>query len=323
MTISEALKWGVKNLTDSSSRLVGTTKNTEKRKGYLKSTFNTAFLDAEILLSFVLGKPKEFLFTYPEKKLTSAQIAKYKKFIARRRKREPIAYITGKKEFYSRNFFVSPAVLIPRPDTETLIDVAKKTIGSLASNSLKIVDVGVGSGAIAITLKKEFPRTRVLAIEISPKAIALTQKNAHALGAKITIKKGDLLYIKKPSLDILSLAEKSVKNSKNKLSGVGNPIVITANLPYLSQEEWTKAQPEVKRHEPKGALVGGKTGTEIYKKLFEQIRDIKINNITLIIEIGAKQKPAIEKLAQKILKPKKIEFTKDLSGKWRVMKCST
>ncbi|MBU1179822.1 peptide chain release factor N(5)-glutamine methyltransferase [Patescibacteria group bacterium] len=301
MNIKQALQWGADKL---------------KKNTYL----NTYFLDAEILLSYAINKPKEFLFAHPEKKLAPAQLAKYKKIIAHRAKREPIAYITGKKEFYSRNFLVSPAVLIPRPDTETLIDVAKKTVGGFAPYST-IIDIGAGSGAIAITLKKEFPRARVIAIEISPEAIKLARKNAHALNAKITIKKGDLLspFLYEQRLPLL----------------IKKNLIITANLPYLSEKGWREAQPEVKKYEPKGALVGGKTGTELYEKLFKQIRELVTADkgdpckalqgsplsATLLIEIGATQKTQITKLLKEYLKPKKIEAFKDLSGKWRVINC--
>ena len=268
MTINEALKWGAKKIKSDS-----------------------AFLDADILLSYTIKKPKEFLFAHPDKKITKTQLTKYKSFINRRAKHEPIAYITGHKEFYGYDFLVSPDVLIPRPETETLIEQIK--------NPKNIIDIGLGSGVIAITLKKLFPKARVYGTEISPRAIVLARKNAKKLKTNIILKKGNLL---------------------SPFKKLPDNIIITANLPYLSQKEWQSLKPNVKHYEPKSALIGGKIGIEIYEKLFRQIKKLNPKNATLIIEIGARQKPAIEKLAMKIFQPKKIECHRDLSGKRRIIK---
>ncbi|MFH1193864.1 MAG: peptide chain release factor N(5)-glutamine methyltransferase [bacterium] len=343
MNIKEALTFGAKKL----------------------KKINNASLDAAILLCVALGKPKEFIYTHPEKKLTTPQTTKYKKFISRRAKHEPVAYILGKKEFYGFEFAVTPSVLIPRPDTETLIAAVLSTIGFPTSNLdlskfttigsrkpdslIKIIDVGTGSGAIAVTLKKLLPKANVFASDISPAALALAKKNARRLNAKIIFKKGNLL---KP---FVIPAKAGIQNwipRQKSLPRTGYgvrddaPLIITANLPYLSRAEWQKTAPEVKKYEPYGALVGGKTGTEIYEKLFEEINQFchsrrhsdsggnireskNIKNLDsrfrgndtslyLFIEIGWNQKRAIEKIAKKILNPKKIEFFKDLAGKWRV-----
>ena len=302
MTIKEALYWGANKF--------------RKRKNCLNNNLDSIFLDAEILLSKVIRKPKEFLYTYPEKKLTSLQIKKYKNFVQRRTKNEPVAYIVGKKKFYKQQFLVTPDVLIPRPETELLIDITKKTIGLPKPDSLNIIDVGTGSGAIAITLKKMFPRAQIFGTEVSSRALTLARKNAKHLNANITIKKANLLDVQGLALNIINLAKKS-----------GN-LIITANLPYLSEKEWRMAQPEVKKYEPKGALVGGKYGWELYEKLFKDLKDQLSDNknkqhkqISLIIEIGAKQKTQITKLIKKYLNPKKIESFKDLNKKWRVIKC--
>jgi len=279
--------------------------------------FDSPQLDAAILLSAAMKKPKEFLYTYPEKKLTPAQIVKFKNFISRRGKHEPLAYIIGRKEFYGFEFLVNRHVLIPRPDTETLISAVLSTVGGREAYS--IIDVGTGSGAIAVTLKKLLPQARVFASDINPHSLALAKKNARRLGAKITFKKGNLLS---PLKSLLSATR---------------PPIITANLPYLSQAEWRDTRPEVKNYEPKGALVGGKTGTEIYEKLFKEVASYigfptsigsRKPNISLFIEIGWNQKSTIAKLAKKILRPpasthakrgeQKIEFFKDLAGHWRV-----
>ncbi len=363
MNIKDALAWGTKQL---------------KR-------IDTPALDASVLLCETIKKPKEFLYTYPEKKLTVAQRKKYKKFIRRRAKHEPVAYILGKKEFYGFEFLVNKNVLIPRPDTETLISTVLSTIGSETPYSYPhlfalelsratrckqvIIDIGTGSGTIAVTLKKLLPKTQVFASDISPTALALAKKNARRLlvprslgevgGAKIIFKKGNLLIplFSHPTSILPSEEREEGGKYPSPLSLEGEMpegqrgcrnLIITANLPYLSRAEWLKTAPEVKKYEPYGALVGGKKGTEIYEKLFKELllllchsreggnliankKDSRLRgndtresrndmSLYLFIEIGHNQKPAIIKLAKKILRPQTIEFIKDLSGKWRVAK---
>ncbi len=328
-------------------------------------------LDAAILLSAAIKKPKEFLYAYPERKLTPAQIKKYKNFISRRAKHEPVAYILSEKEFYGLKFSVNKSVLIPRPDTETLIDAILKTIGHPTSNiggrvsngvsNKNIIDIGTGSGAIAVTLKKLLPNARVFASDVSSAALALAKKNARRLlvprslaaplrslvrrtgevgGAKIIFKKGNLFA---PFRNVILSAKPEGSRDSSPAAQNDKKIVITANLPYLSRAEWQKTAPEVRKYEPYGALVGGKKGTEIYEKLFKELAGLyspsgveglhykksgsnpstalrSAREIFIFIEIGHNQKPAIAKLAKKILHPWKIEFFKDLAGKWRVAK---
>jgi len=286
MNIKTGLQWGVEKL---------------------KKT-DSPHLDAEILLSFVTKKSREYLFTYPEKKITKDQEKKYKNFIEQRSKYEPIAYIIGYKEFYNLKFLINKKVLIPRPETELLIDIAKEYISQQKKvNTATLVDIGLGSGTIAITLKKLFPKLMVFATETSAPTISLAKKNAKNLKTKIIIKKGDLLT--------------PIKKDFNKYY---NNLIITANLPYLSIKEWQEARPNVKLYEPKNALVGGKYGHELYEKLFKQIsgqiKNKKKYNITLFIEIGNLQKNKITELIKQYFKTKKFKFYKDLSGKWRVCK---
>lgn len=341
MTIKNALVFGAKKL-----------KKINPPDLSKKNGASSAALDASVLLCEAIKQSKEFIYTHPEKKLTLAQEKKYKNFLTRRARREPLAYIIGKKEFYGFEFLVNPSVLIPRPETETLVGAVLKTVGSETPYSYPhhsalelskatrckqvIIDIGTGSGTIAITLKRLLPKARVFATDTSASALALAKKNSHHLKTKLTFKKGNLL-----------------SPFKILLSASRNPLVITANLPYLSIAEWRETEAEVKKYEPRDALIGGKTGMEIYEKLFEEIaatirpslwkrevgRDFKNpphrfakasrrrqspfskgGRVVLFIEFGYNQKRAIEKLARKILKPKKIEFFRDLAGKWRVVK---
>ena len=237
MNIKEALIWGTKIL--------------NKNAKHKASHSDSPILDSEILLCAAIKKPKEFIFAHPEKKLSPPQIKKYKNFISRGAHHEPIAYITGKKEFYGFEFEVNKNVLIPRPETEALIDavvaLAKGGFDKSVKASLcRILDVGTGSGAIAITLKKLFPKARIFASDISLSALALAKKNAKHLGAKIIFKKSNLL-----------------QNAQYRILRIKNAI-ITANLPYLSQKEWQNCQPEIRKYEPRSACVAGKKKKKKY-----------------------------------------------------------
>lgn len=251
----------------------------------LKKTSNSPALDAEILLSFVLKKDRTFLFTYPEKKLSTAQWREYKELIARRKKHEPITYITHHKEFYGLDFYVDRRVLIPRPETEALIEKTIKYIkakykisrhsevalgdrripphilgdpsvgrySDLLQDDFVICDLGTGSGCIAIALAKNLPNAKIYATDISKKAISV---------AKINAKKHKVLKrIKFIHSDLFAKIPARIKFD-----------IIVANLPYLSIKKYQATTPDIKKYEPKLALYGGKNGTEIYQKLLGQVK---------------------------------------------------
>lgn len=273
---------------------------------------DTPLLDAEILLSFVIKKPKEFLYAHPEKKLTAAQILKFKNLIARRARHEPIAYITGYKFFYGLDFFVNKNVLIPRPETETLVETA------INKSPTTIVDVGTGSGAIAISLAKNLPNAKIFATEISPGAIKVARKNIRRHRVNVTLLRGDLL---KPFLNLKSktrLPARQVSNLKS--------LIIVANLPYLTTRQWQKTQPEIKKYEPRLALDGGTDGLKYYKQLFNQIK-LLITNYSLLVasifEIDPSQKKSIVNLIKHRFPAAKIEIKKDLAGRDRVVIAKT
>lgn len=216
---------------------------------------NSPALDTEILLSHVLKKDRAFLFTYPEKKLTHSQEKKFKNLIVRRKKHEPVAYIVGYKEFYGLAFFVNHDVLIPRPETEKLVE---KVIAHLKTKSCQlktsICDLGTGSGCLAIALAKNLPNIQIWATDISRSALKIAKINAkmHRVSK----------HIKFVCSDLFSKIPQKIKFD-----------VIVANLPYLSQKQYKVAQLEIKKYEPQLALVGGKTGMEIYKKLLSQSKN--------------------------------------------------
>lgn len=222
----------------------------------LKEISNSPALDAEILLSYVLKKNRAFLFTYPEKKLTLSQEKNFKNLLARRKKHEPIAYIVGRKEFYGLDFFVNCRVLIPRPETEELvkniIDYVQDTRYQIRDTV--ICDVGTGSGCVAIALAKHLPCAKIWACDISKSALKIAKINAktHRVSK----------HIKFVCSDLFSKIPHKIKFD-----------VIVANLPYLSQKQYQNVQPEIKKYEPRLALIGGKTGMEIYAKLLQQSKN--------------------------------------------------
>lgn len=251
-------------------------------------------LEAEILLSEILKKPREFLLARGEKKLSAKQISDFKHQLARRLKGEPIAYIIGKKEFYGLDFKVNRHVLIPRPETELMVDEALKLI----SHSLKpvtLVDAGAGSGCVAITLSK-LTKQNIIAIDISGKALAVAKQNAkrHGVEKKIKFIKGNLLspIIHDPSF----IAH--------------NPLIILANLPYLDKDQ-IKSSQSIK-HEPEIALFGGKNGLELYEKLFQQITGL--SDITMLCEFDPRKTVRIKQLIKKHLPLAKLQIKKDLAG---------
>lgn len=287
--------------------LIQTIKKLESKK----PLYSSAHLDAEILLSFIIKKPKEFLYTHPEKKLNQKQISSLKRVVNARFKQMPIAYIIGKKEFYDLNFYVNKDVLIPRPETEILVDTIlnyshkispyhpdkSKGMGQAGKNSkLAIADIGTGSGCIAITLARHLPYTKIYASDISQKALRVAKKNAQALHAKIQFLQGNLL--------------EPIKNKKND--------IIVANLPYLKDSFLYSKKLESLSFEPQLALKAGENGLDIYKQLFEQMQQYALQPKALFCEIGVGQKTLFTKMAKKYLKHYSLHFQKDLSGVDRV-----
>lgn len=277
MTIKESLIWATKKLKNLSPAL-----------------------DAEILLAFTLKKPKEFLYAHSEKTLTTAQFLKFKKFIARRAKHEPIAYIIGHKYFYDLDFFVNKKVLIPRPETEILVE------NTINKNPTAIIDVGIGSGAIAVSLAHRLPNAKIFATEISSAALKVAQKNISHHKVAVTLLCGNLL---KPLL------------KKSKITNLKS-LTIAANLPYLTTNQWKKTPPEIKKYEPRQALDGGTDGLKYYRELLQQLELLITGrrlSITSFFEIDPYQKKSITKLIKRCFPTAKIEIKKDLAGRARLV----
>jgi len=265
----------------------------------LKGQSSSPVLDIELLLTKILNRPKEYLYEYPEKKINPAQITKFKQLFERRAKGEPIAYILGHKEFYNLDFKVNKNILIPRPETELLVEETIKFISNLNAQ-ISILDIGVGSGAIIIALAKNLKQGRFYGTDISSKALALAKQNAKNNKVKIKFLKGNLL---KP-------LQAEIQNLKSSL-------IITANLPYLDKKEENllpSSDTRGLKFEPKMAWDGGPDGLKYFRKFFKQIEHFKLKPRAIFLEIGHKQAAAITKLISPTLAHYSILIKKDLCG---------
>ncbi len=232
----------------------------------------SARLDAEVLLAFYLHCDRIELIKNPDNLLREDQIAAFRKLRARRLNFEPVAYITGRKAFWSFTLEVNPDVLIPRPDTEIIIEEALALCRSRALDCPRILDVGTGSGAIALALAKEMPGADIIATDISPAALAVAKKNARALRLEKTV-----------HFVLSDLFEQ--------VQGVFDLIV--SNPPYIGADEYETLESGVKDFEPKVALWAGQTGVEFYEKLIYQAHSRLAEKGWLLLEIGAKQDSAV------------------------------
>lgn len=268
-----------------------------------KKHLTTSSLDAEVLLSFIIKKPKEYLHTHPEAKLTAGQLKKFNQLIARRAKGEPVAYLRNLKEFYGLEFYVDKNVLIPRPETELLVDEILNSLPScrdVLQYAPTIADIGTGSGCIAIAFKKHLPKATVMATEISSKALAVARKNAKKHKVKVNFFRGHLLLpLKNRKIDIL-----------------------LANLPYGNKSAWSKIKnPNTAglKFEPKVALYAKNSGLGLYQKLFKQIALLKFPPEKILIEIDPSQAKKAGALAKKFLPDYSWQIKKDLSGQNRLI----
>ena len=273
------------------------------------------YIDIELIIANSLGKTREFVLMHPEYILRHSQAASIKLKLQRRLKGQPVAYITGHKEFYGLDFIVNKHTLIPRPETELMVEQVLELLRSMLRSKLRniaVIDVGTGSGCIAIAITNEFKNDKDVSFyadDISSKALKSAKKNAQLnnVDKKIKFLHGDLL------LPFFNKVKKI--NHEN--------IVITANLPYLSKEIYSSAPIDVKKYEPKTALYSPKAGLAHYEKLLKQINKITSTNnprVTAFFEISPEQKKPLSEMVGKIFPSAKIKFAKDLAGKWRLCK---
>lgn len=260
---------------------------------------NESRLEAEILLAHVLKKDRVYLYANYEAPVNTNERAIYKEYIKRRIKSEPIAYITGHKEFMSLDLFVSPEVLIPRPETELLVEIALKEARDM--NPVRIVDVGTGSGAIAVSLAYYHKHAQVYASDISLPALEIARQNAGRHHVNIDFRAGSLLDSFLPGQ-----AEEPVDYFD----------IIVANLPYVPETDRATLELQVRNYEPHGALFAGEDGLDLYRQLIPQARMLMQAGAVLLFEIDPRQQALIPSFMQGFSPVKVIN---DATGRARVV----
>ena len=230
-------------------------------------------LDAEVLLAHALACSRTQLIIDMMRPLATEELSRFRELVKRRRHREPVAYLRGEREFYGRTFRVDARVLVPRPDTETLIDVALGRTRHL-SMSARVLDLCTGSGCVAVTLALTRPTTQVTATDISEPALALAQENALRLGAPlVAFARADLFGALRGPFDL-----------------------ITANPPYIASAEVETLAPDVRQFEPRLALDGGEDGLVLVRRILEDAPARLAKGGVLAMEIGAGQADAVAAL---------------------------
>jgi release factor glutamine methyltransferase len=238
----------------------------------LAATSKNPRRDADLLLAHVLGCDQTALLTHPERVLSAAESEQFARLVERRLASEPMQYLTGEQEFFGLGFEVSPAVLIPRPETEHLVEAVLERFKR--EEAVRIVDVGTGSGAIAVALAHALPHSRVTAVDLYPAAIEVARRNAerHGVIDRLTLLTSDLLAaVDSADFDC-----------------------VVANPPYIAEGE--VLEPQVANYEPRSALYAGATGLEIYERLIPQAAGVLKPGGWLMLEIGYGQSAAVRNL---------------------------
>ncbi len=267
----------------------------------------SARLDAEILLAHALGRDRLALYLRYEETVPNAVLRAYRGLIQRRVRHEPIAYITGRREFYSISFSVDPSVLIPRPETEHLVEHVLRRVQHLPGQStgpgpLRILEIGTGSGNVSILLAKQLPQAHIVSMDVSLPAISVAVKNRKEhpdCSERIRFFQGDLFDALHPQRARFH--------------------VIVSNPPYVATDAWGNLAPEVRDFEPRVALDGGARGTEILYRIVHGAPDHLLPGGALIVEIGHDQGEAVPGMAQHTGRYGEISVLDDYAGKPRVL----
>ena len=246
-------------------------------KDLLNHNIQTAKIDSEVILANILNTTRINLITKQDITLNKEQEDLFSKLVERRKQKEPVAYILNKKEFWNENYFVDKRVLIPRPETEILIELLlKKTKDK--NKAYKVLDLGCGSGCLLISFLKEMQKSQGIGVDISSNALEVAKKNIelHNLNNRAKLMRLDLLTL----------------HTKDKFD------IIFSNPPYLSSTDYAKLSEDVKNFEPKQALVGGFNGVLYYKKIIALAQSALKKNGYLALELGDRQYRTISKLLQ-------------------------
>lgn len=258
-------------------------------------------LDAELLLAHVLSTNRAAVLAWPEQVLTPKELTRYRALATRRAAREPLAYIVGHREFFDLDLVVDRRVLIPRPETEFLVEEALR-IGRQGAGPVLIADVGAGSGAIAVTLAVHLPLAEVYALDGSAGALAVTEENArrHGVSERVHCLQGDLLDPLPQAVD-----------------------QVTANLPYVTTDEWQDLPPEIHDYEPRAALDGGPDGLVLIRRLLAMAGAHLRRGGTILLEIGADQGAAVTALAGEHFPHAMVRLMQDYAGLDRLVVIET
>jgi len=257
-----------------------------------------------VLLAHLLDGSRTTLIAHPETLLTTSQLANYQALVRQRASNHPLPYLTGRIEFYGLDFEVTPEVLIPRPETETLVDLA------LVRQPEAIVDVGTGSGCVAVALAVNLPEATVCAIEISPAALAVARRNVerHGVTDRVRLMVGNVLNPRPSPFDKLR---------------AGPADLIVSNPPYVRTGDCASLPTSVRNHEPRLALNGGPDGLAIVRQLLAQAPAVLRPGGGILIEIGADQGDAACRLAHTYFPEATARVHPDLAGRDRVLEIST
>jgi release factor glutamine methyltransferase len=253
-------------------------------------------LNAELLMMLVLGRERAYLYAHPDLELTPEEEFHYDKVVDERARGVPTQYITGHQEFWGLDLLVSPAVLIPRPETEHVVETVLELVKELKPPpTLKLVDVGTGSGAIALALASELPRAEIHACDISDDALEMARLNSARLGLedRISFRKSDLL---------------------SAYAGDKFDFVVS-NPPYVGESEMDKVQKQVREFEPKIAVFSGEEGMDIYRRLIPEAKEALKPGGMLVVEIGFSSEQKVRELLQDWAD---VQVSADLQGIPRV-----
>lgn len=256
---------------------------------------STARLDAELLVADALGLERLEVYLQHDKPLTESELTAVREHIRRRGLREPVATILGEKEFYSLSFRIAPGILVPRPDTETLVDAGLELIPS--EGECFVADIGAGSGCVGLTLAHHRPESKLYAVDIEPNAIRMIKENALAMGLteRVAILQGNLL--------------EPIPKAR--------PIdVVVSNPPYIPSADIEELPPEISQHEARSALDGGVDGLEFYRAMVPVAAARA--RLGVAMEVGAGQADAVARMFEEAgLSP--VSARSDLSGIDRVV----
>ncbi len=266
---------------------------------FVKKGIASARLDAELLLSHCLQKDRVHLYTDFECPVDDDELRRFRELVKRRAAREPVAYILGNKEFWSIDLKVTPDVLIPRPETEVLVEEALGVLQQRQS-SQRVLDIGTGSGAIAVALAKEVPSVSVVGVDISSAALTVAGENAmrNGLQGSVGLVCGD---------------------GAGPFRDKGIFDMIVSNPPYIPEADMQHLQPEVRQYEPRAALCGGSEGLDFYTSWIQHFPDYLAPDGWVMLEIGSDQARAVAKLFEETGVYRDIRVVQDYARLDRVV----